>query len=100
MAAPAALNSPAWLGMYRLDFTAPLLPLHWPCSRGALMLNAFYHIFFGLPLVPFIPAAYFLTRALANQPWFNPNATPEEIGPSLGAIADTNSTASHYRMPK
>lgn len=86
----------ASLGLYGAPFAASLAML----ARGTDAQRFLSYIFFGLPLFPFIPATYFLTRALANQPWFNPNATPEEIGPSLGAIADTNNTASHHRMPK
>lgn len=84
------------LGLYGAAFAASLAML----ARGTDPQRFLSYIFFGLLLFQFIPAAYFLARALANQPWFNPNATPDKIGPSLGANADTNSTASHHRAPK
>jgi len=53
-----------------------------PADRG-LALAAF-----GLFLTPLIVAAFFLLRGLLRQPWFDPNATPAQIGPSGGSAAD------------
>ncbi len=43
---------------------------------------------FLFPLAPLALAAWFLIQALRHEPWFDPNATLEEIGPSRGTIGD------------
>jgi hypothetical protein len=48
---------------------------------------------FCILFAPLAVAAWFYIQGLRHQPWFNPNATLEEIGPSRGAEGDFNKLA-------
>jgi hypothetical protein len=48
---------------------------------------------FCVLVAPLAVAAWFYIQALRRQPWFNPNATLEEIGPSRGTEGDFNKQA-------
>jgi hypothetical protein len=54
--------------------------------------GSYYRFLWGVaflfPLAPLALAGFFLIQALRHEPWFNPNATLEEIGPSRGTIGD------------
>jgi hypothetical protein len=54
--------------------------------------GAYYRFLWGFaflfPLAPLAIAAWFLIRGLRHEPWFNPDATLEDIGPSRGTIGD------------
>jgi hypothetical protein len=55
--------------------------------------SGFAIFLFWFALAPLLVAAGFLIDGLLHQPWFDPNATPEEIGPSRGTIGDVNRQA-------
>jgi hypothetical protein len=48
---------------------------------------------FCILFAPLAVAAWFYIQGLRRQPWFNPNATLEEIGPSRGTEGDFNKQA-------
>jgi hypothetical protein len=54
--------------------------------------GAYYRFLWGVglcfPLAPLAVAAWFLIQGLRHEPWFNPNAALEQIGPSRGTIGD------------
>jgi len=58
-----------------------------PSNRG------FAIFLFWMPLAPLMLCAGLLIDGLLHQPWFDPKATPEEIGPSRGTIGDYNKQA-------
>lgn len=59
-----------------------------PVSQRGIAVFAFW-----FALAPLLVAAFFLIEGLLHQPWFDPNATPEEIGPSRGTAGDFNKQA-------
>jgi hypothetical protein len=58
-----------------IAFDGPYYRFLWGCA-------------FFIPLAPLGATAWLLIKALRHEPWFNPNATLEEIGPSRGTIGD------------
>ncbi len=60
----------------------------WPALRGGLASFLFWFV-----LAPLTVAATFLIDGLLHQPWFDPNATASQIGPSRGTAGDLNKQA-------
>jgi hypothetical protein len=82
------LSFPALLGLLCAIVGDFVLYFELPISERGLAVFAFW-----FALAPLLVAAFFLIDGLLHQPWFDPNATPEEIGPSRGTIGDYNKQA-------
>jgi len=82
------LSIPALLGLLGAIIGDAALYFQSPASQ-----RGFAVFIFWFPLAPLLVAAFFLIDGLVHQPWFDPNAAPEEIGPSRGTIGDFNKQA-------
>jgi len=82
------LSFPALLALLGAVIGDAVFYFHLPAGQRGIAVFAFW-----FALAPLLVGAYFLIDGLLHQPWFDPNATPEEIGPSRGTIGDFNKQA-------
>lgn len=82
------LSVPAVLGLLGALIGDAALYFQSPASQ-----RGFAVFLFWAGLAPLMVAAFFLIEGQLHQPWFDPNATPDEIGPSRGTVGDFNKQA-------
>jgi hypothetical protein len=82
------LSIPAIIGLLAAILADIIFYFNLPAGQSDFAIFLFW-----FPLAPLLVASGFLIDGLLHQPWFDPNATLEEIGPSRSTIGDYNKQA-------